>query len=213
MKETREIRVAEIRAKDTDDGPVLEGYAAKFNKLSEDLGGFREKIRKGAFSRSLKEQKDIRAFFDHDTKFILGRTISGTLELEENSVGLRMRVKPPDTQMIRDLVIEPVRRGDINQMSFGFMTRDDEWLEKDSQVIRTLNDVDLFEVSVVSMPAYNDTSVALRKMQSFKEQADPDVLSPSGRFVEGGDAFVPKPDDVAVFEQGQNMMRKIGVNY
>lgn len=223
----------ELRAMDTDDGLVLEGYAAKFGVLSEDLGGFREKIKRGAFSESLKGSPDIRAFFDHDTKYILGRT-PDTLELVENSVGLRMQVKPPDTQLIRDLVIEPVKLGMINQMSFGFITRKDEWLEKDDEITRTLVDVELFEVSVVSMPAYNDTSVAVRKFQELKVltpedydnwlaertknlkkdigDANSSVLTPGDRHRGGDDTFVLMPDAIITFETAKELMQKISKN-
>ena len=210
-KEKREIRVCDIRAKDTDDGPMLEGYAAKFNKLSEDLGGFREKIKKGAFANSLKGSPDIRAFFDHDTKYILGRT-PDTLTLEENSVGLLVQIKPPDTQLIRDLVLEPVRQGLINQMSFGFMTVDDKWVEEDDEITRTLKEVELFEVSVVAMPAYNDTSVAVRKLKAFSDGSNSDVLSPSDRGQGDGDTFVLLPEVAAEFDKGKQLFKWCGRN-
>ena len=99
----KEIRSFEIRA--VDGGRAFEGYAAKFGKLSEDLGGFREKIKRGAFSESIDGNPNIRALFDHDSKFVLGRTGNGTLELDENSVGLKMRVTPPATQWVDDTLI------------------------------------------------------------------------------------------------------------
>lgn len=149
-----------------DECNTLVGYAAKFNSLSEDLGGFVEKIAPGAFARSLRDNKDIRAFADHDQGKLLGRTKNETLKLVEDDIGLRMELKLPNTTLGND-IRELVRYGTLSQMSFGFRVRKDSWTGN----VRTLHDVDLFEVSVVSIPAYTNTEIALRS----KEQAEADA--------------------------------------
>lgn len=143
--------------------PVLEGHAAVFNRPSEDLGCFVEQIDPGCFSRSLREKADVRALVDHDPSRILGRTKPGTLILEEDAEGLLARIFPPDTTAGRD-VVESVRRGDLDGMSFAFRTLKDSWDYEKKPPLRTLLDVDLYDVSVVTYPAYPDTSVALRSL-------------------------------------------------
>lgn len=158
----------ELRIEDGET-PKIMGYAAKYNAWSVDLGGFREIIRPGAFSRAISEQQDVRALVDHDASMILGRTKSGTLRMTEDSVGLRVEIDPPDTSIARD-VMQSIRRGDIDGMSFGFVTRKDEWRHnKGGEMQRELIDVDLFDVSVVTYPAYPDTSVAMRSLEVWKK--------------------------------------------
>lgn len=145
---------------------ALEGYAATFNNLSHDLNGFREKIMPGAFSRTLKESADVRALKNHDANFVLGRTKSGTLKLEQDSRGLRFRVELPDTQYARDLHTS-IKRGDMDQCSFAFKAVSQKWGEEqdgngDWFAMRELHDVDLFDVSAVTYPAYEDTTVSAR---------------------------------------------------
>ncbi len=165
MQEKRFFNI-ELRARDNE--RKLVGYPAKFNRLSEDLGGFREKIAPGAFKKSLKTA-DVRALFDHDSKFVLGRTRSKTLALVEDNVGLKMSVQPPNTAWADDLM-ESVARGDISQMSFGFRTVSDSWRQQKGEHIRTLEEVDLFDVSVVTYPAYPDTEVAMRAFKKYQRK-------------------------------------------
>jgi hypothetical protein len=157
----------ELRLETREGVPEIVGYAAVFNVLSEDLGGFREQIAAGAFSRSL-EENDIRALWDHDSKYVLGRNRANTLQLAEDAHGLRVRMTPPATQWASDLM-ESMKRGDVSQMSFGFITRGDFW-ERDNLygAVRTLTDVDLFDVSVVTYPAYSATSVAVEARDTAK---------------------------------------------
>ncbi|HUU96344.1 MAG TPA: HK97 family phage prohead protease [Phycisphaerae bacterium] len=161
----------EVRA-DEGGAPKIVGYAAVFDKLSDDLGGFREKIAPGAFTRSLKEKADVRALVDHDSSRILGRTKSGTLTLSEDKSGLLAEIVPPDTTAGRD-AMESIKRGDIDGMSFAFTTRQDAWEYDDDGDLRTLEDVDLRDVSVVTYPAYPDTSVAVRSRDIWKKEQEP----------------------------------------
>ena len=140
-------------------GRTLHGYVAKFDSETQ-IGRYREIISPGAFRSSLKENSDIIALADHDPAQILGRTSSGTLELREDDVGLAFSLKVPNTSKGNDL-IELAQRNDLGGMSFGFRVKKggDKW--KDD--LRTLTDVELFEVSVVSSwPAYGETKVSLR---------------------------------------------------
>jgi len=148
-------------------GTVLEGYAAVFNTLSKDLGGFKEIIADKAFSRTLKAGADVRALVDHDPSKILGRSKAGTLTLREDDHGLKVSIKPPDTTVGRDIV-ESTRRGDVDQMSFAFSVVSDTWETIDGEEVRTITDVDLHDVSIVTYPAYTDTAVAVRSLGHYK---------------------------------------------
>ena len=151
----------EIRG--SDQGTTIEGYAAVFDSLSEDLGGFREIIVGGSFKRTLKAGADVRALVDHDPSKILGRNKAGTLTLREDDHGLKVRIKPPDTTAGRD-VVESLRRGDLDQMSFAFSVVSDSWQTIDGEEVRTITDVDLHDVSVVAYGSYTDTTVAVRSL-------------------------------------------------
>lgn len=146
--------------KGSDSPGVLEGYAAKFNSESHDLGGFIEQIAPGAFDRALRERQDVRCLFNHDPNVVLGR-YPRTLGLTVDSVGLRFMCTLPPTQAGKD-VHALVSRGDVTQCSFAFKVADggDEW--NYSRTRRTLRDVNLFDVSAVVYPAYEDTSVSAR---------------------------------------------------
>ena len=176
QKETRFFQIQDLQVESRSDGlgPKIVGYAAVFNKLSDDLGGFREKIKPGAFRKALKNS-DARGLLNHNPDYVLGRQSNGTLMLKEDAKGLKMEIDPPDTQIIRDLVIAPLKRGDIREQSFGFIVEKDEWdnLEgekKDKPIVRTIIETkELFDVSIVTFPAYPDTSVALRSMEKAKE--------------------------------------------
>ena len=149
--------------------PRIVGYAALYDVLSEDLGGFRERIQPGAFSESLLHD-DIRALFNHDANVVLGRNRAGTLALSEDERGLRIEITPPNTQSARDL-LESISRGDITQMSFGFMVKPDgqAWSrDQEGRALRTLTAVNLFDVSPVVFPAYADTSVAVRALHDWR---------------------------------------------
>ncbi|MFA5160310.1 MAG: HK97 family phage prohead protease, partial [Candidatus Omnitrophota bacterium] len=116
MKEKR--KASEIRSIETDDGKLrkIVGYAAVFEKPSEDMG-FIEYVRKGAFKKALK-RSDARALFNHDTDTLpLGRQSAGTLKLKEDDTGLYYEITPPDTQGARDLMTS-IDRGDIKEASY-----------------------------------------------------------------------------------------------
>jgi len=139
----------------------IEGYAAVFNQWA-DLGFFREKIRAGAFKKTIQES-DVRALFNHDPNYVLGRNKAETLELAEDDHGLHFRVDPPAAAWADDLQTS-IKRGDINQASFGFNTIRDAWNHDADPAERELLEVRLFDVSVVTYPAYPQTEVTARSL-------------------------------------------------
>jgi HK97 family phage prohead protease len=145
----------------------LEGLAARYNSLSGDLGGFRERIAPGAFRSVLGG--DVRCLLNHDPNVVLGRTKSGTLSLRDTSEGLAFVCDLPETSAASDLHAS-VSRGDIDQCSFAFAVGRDEWDEAtDENGVRfarrtILSFSDLMDVSVVTYPAYADTSAAARTL-------------------------------------------------
>jgi len=165
--ERRNFPVEELRAI-TDEAGLrhIVGYAAVFNSLSEDLGGFREKIDPGAFADTLNTG-DVRALKNHNSDYVLGRNKSGTLTLSEDQRGLKIDIMPPDAQWAKDLMVS-IDRKDIDQMSFGFRTIDQMWEGEYPEEIRTLMKVELFDVSPVTFPAYPDTEVGLRSLEEYR---------------------------------------------
>jgi HK97 family phage prohead protease len=175
-QERRAFAVEGLKVETREEGKRrLVGHAAVFNTLSENLGGFRERIVPGAFAETIKTD-DIRALFNHDDNFILGRNRSKTLSLKEDDRGLAIAVDVPDNQTIRDLVLAPIERGDVSQMSFGFsvMLDGQDWgQDGDGTMVRTLKRVRLFDVSPVVFPAYPQTDIAARSLTEFLASQKP----------------------------------------
>lgn len=166
--ERRAFTLDKIAITRADDKPKIVGHAAVFNTETDIGGYFREKVAPGAF-RDAIGRDDVRALFNHDPNFVLGRNKSGTLRMAEDDVGLAVEIDPPDTQIARDLLVS-MERGDISQMSFGFMVRKQEWEEDDKGVVtRTLIEVELFDVSPVTYPAYPTTDVAVRSLADWRD--------------------------------------------
>lgn len=164
-----------VEIRQADDGKAtLVGLAAVFESLSENLGGFREQIMPGAFDDA--DMSDVRGLFNHDANFVLGRTTSDTLELEITKKGLRFEIDLPDTQTIRDLVLSPIQRGDVDQSSFGFQVAPggssfDE--DEEGRLIRTITKfLRIFDVSPVTFPAFQDTAVSEASFRSFTDARD-----------------------------------------
>lgn len=141
-------------------GKRLGGYAAVFNSPTDIGGLFREQIAPSAFTKAIGRD-DVRALVNHDANYVLGRTVSKTLTLSEDRKGLAFDVTPPDTTWAQDLM-ESIARGDISQCSFSFIARRERWDESGDAPLRTVLECELLDVSVVTYPAYADTSVALR---------------------------------------------------
>lgn len=171
----RRFLVREVRVSTSEGGQShLVGYGAVFNQLSEDLGGFREMILPGAFSDVLSD--DVRSLLNHDMNLILGRNVSGTLDLTEDNVGLRYDVILPGTSYANDLIIS-VERGDVDQSSFGFRVLEDSWVhptEEQPLPVRKIHKFQrLYDVGPVAMPAYTGTSVSVRALDKAKELTVP----------------------------------------
>lgn len=163
MKIERRIVSAQLEVRAAGETPTLVGYAAVFNRDAVIAGFFRERIAAGAFDAAIRED-DVRALFNHDPNFVLGRNTAGTLRLSEDENGLRYEVDPPDTQVARDLMVS-IRRGDVSQSSFGFQVVREEWTTPENRAelpLRTILEARLFDVSPVTYPAYEETTAEAR---------------------------------------------------
>ena len=178
--ERRDASVAwpevDMEVRSVNDGLTFRGYAAVFDTWSQDLGGFREKIAPGAFTRSLKAAQngnaDIRMFLNHNTDIVLGSTRARTLRLTQDERGLLAEADLPDSTWGHP-VAEAVRRGDIRSMSFGFSVTKNGAVTNDTNTERTLTDVRLFEVSpVTGWPAYTATSASVRTLAEAIDWTD-----------------------------------------
>lgn len=151
-----------------DDGKrTLIGYAAIFNSDATIGDYFIERIDPAAFNKAISA--DVRALVDHDTGRVIGRTKSGTLRLAVDSRGLKVEIDIPDTRDGNDLWVL-VERGDISGMSFGFRVTKQEWDETGDLPVRTILEVELYEVSAVAFPAYDDTTLAMRSLEAVRNE-------------------------------------------
>ena len=174
--ERRNFNNSEIRVSNAESREVV-GYASVFTDaegntaLSENLGGFREKISPNAFDSVLKD--DVRALFNHDPNYILGRTTSGTLSLSVDERGLKYNFTAPDTSYGRDLMVS-LERGDVSQSSFGFIVESDSWDEdEEGRTIRTIEKVGrLLDVSPVTYPAYPDAEAGKRSFLNYRTEKE-----------------------------------------
>lgn len=167
--------LALIELRDEGDHPVAVGYASVFETLSQNLGGFVERVAPGAFTKTIQEQ-DVRALWNHDPSSLLGRLGAGTLRLSEDKKGLRFEVDLPPTTLGRD-VQALLQRGDVNGASFGFRAVEDDWgLTSDDFPLRTLTSVALRDVGPVTFPAYTSTEAALRSLAEARSLDVHDLL-------------------------------------
>jgi HK97 family phage prohead protease len=182
-REVRYLPVKELRTEQDADGKrYFTGYAAVFNSLSQDLGGFKERIKPGAFARAIAEQQEVHHLINHDENFLLGNTAAGTTVLTEDSKGLRFKTLAGSRSYEKDL-LESIDRGDIRTCSFAFSASPEgqSWSEerdgKRKQAIRDLLDVDLFDVSIVGRPAYLETSAEISVRSLFPDGVPAEVRS------------------------------------
>lgn len=183
MEREIEIRTAanavELRAADSGLG-TLTGYAAVFNRHSQNLGGFVEQVDPGAFTKSLADGVHVMARGNHDDAMLLGTTWAGTLRLEVDGTGLRYEVDLPDTSAGRDFRAL-AERGDVKWSSFAFRTVEDSWGETEQGFpLRTLRAVQLIDVAPVNSPAYLDTTVAVRSLEAAQKAAEAAPETPAG---------------------------------
>ena len=177
-----EVRTNQIEMRAEGDGRTFTGYAALFNEPSLPLP-FTEYVRPGAFRRSLQSRNRMMLLWNHDTSNPLASTRNGSLQLVEDARGLKVTATLPDTNLGRDLS-ELVRTGVVDSMSFGFSVKKDSW-SQDGQT-RYLDDVTLYEVSLVSTPAYEATAgtVSVRSDISADDLADALLKIESGEELE-----------------------------
>lgn len=156
-----QLRSGEFKTREDSEEMTIEGYFAVFNSNYEIWEGASESIAPGAFTSSIGG--DIRGLTNHDTTLVLGRTKAHTLELKEDSHGLwgKITINPKDSDAVN--TYERVKRGDVDQCSIGFMIRSEETdFGADGSIHWTITDVELFEVSVCTFPAYEETGVSAR---------------------------------------------------
>jgi HK97 family phage prohead protease len=163
-QQLRQVRSIEagFHTRDAEGGPIIEGYFAVFNSDYEIWPGAIEQVAPGAFTSALGG--DVRALADHDTRIVLGRTAAGTLELREDDRGLfgTIKINPEDQEAMN--LYHRVQRGDVTQCSFGFdIVAEDYEHRPDGSDLWIIRDVVLYEVSVVTFPAYAETSVQARQ--------------------------------------------------
>lgn len=153
---------ANMQIRSEGDGPVIACYFAVFNHPTELWPGCIEQIAPGAFTSSLN--RDVRALIDHETRLVLGRTVAGTLTLREDETGLYGEIKINEHDSDAMNLYARVQRGDVSQCSFGFdIVAEDYLASPDGQTCTwTVRDVILYEVSVVTFPAYEATSASAR---------------------------------------------------
>lgn len=174
IKQTRslEMKASKFKTREENDELIIEGYFAVFGSVYDMGWGMFEEIAPGAFARTIQED-DIRALTNHDTTLVLGRNGEvGTLELKEDEIGLwgRIRINPNDSDAMN--IYARVQRGDVSQCSIGF-----EILNEDTDFIGdtvkwTIREVKLWEVSVCTFPAYEETGVSARRkdFEDMKER-------------------------------------------
>ena len=159
----------QTRSDEQSDKKVIEGYFSVFNSETELFPGAFEEIAPGAFDNTLSN--DIRALVNHDTGFVLGRNKSNTLELKVDSRGLWGSIKINENDSDAVNLYERVKRGDVDQCSFGFnILKEDTDYRDDGSIKWTIREIDLHEVSIVTFPAYPETSVQARMQQAEKLQ-------------------------------------------
>ena len=165
MREGRQVRAVPTEFTIREEGtPTIEGYFAVFNSVYEIAPGMSESIAPGAFDSSLAN--DVRALINHDTTLVLGRVKAHTLELRVDDHGLwgKISINPKDADAMN--LYERVKRGDVDQCSFGFDIKNEETeFLADGSIHWTITDIELYEVSACTFPAYEETNISAREQQ------------------------------------------------
>jgi HK97 family phage major capsid protein/HK97 family phage prohead protease len=205
--QTKIFGAMELRAK----GKTIVG-TVPFNSPSEDLGGWFEILKPGAFSETLKSGRDVKSFWNHDTGKVLGSTKAGTLKLEEKPNGLHIKLFPPNNSWGAD-ALESVKRGDTDGFSFGFTIKPEgeHWADKN---IRELTNIELYEVSPTAMPAFPGSTAQVRsRRKNIMEYQEKDLLEYSVNELEDAleqrkKANMMKP--IADYGNGEKMNERSG---
>lgn len=195
---------------EADRAPVITGHAAVFNQPSQEIfgiPGWREIIRPGAFAKAI-QRDDVRALINHKDDLLIGRVSNGSLTLEEDEIGLRVRIMPPDVSYANDL-LRLIRGRYLTQMSFGFVVTNGEKIDRTAK-LREIVEVDrLFDVSPVTEPAYRQTDVHVRshleqRIQEISAELPPPEAQEQSEFLAHMKEFIdrrtPPPDPNSLAE-------------
>ena len=166
----REVRPAQrVEVRDQEDGMVrVSGYAAVFDEETNIAGAFREVIEPGAFASAIRRQDDVVFLVNHNG-LPMARTRSGTLTLREDERGLYMETNlDPSDPDVRS-ILPKMRRGDLDKMSFAFVPTRQRWDDRGDMPKRIIQDVELYDVSVVTTPAYEGTEIGLRSLEAHRK--------------------------------------------
>lgn len=167
-KQDYELRAIKSEIRADESGNTIFGMIP-FNTLSQDLGGFRERILPSAFQMTLDTGSEVWSYFQHDSDKVLARRSTGTLGLTRTDDGLQVEISPSNTTWSRD-TLEVIAHGDSDGFSFGFWVLEDRWIKEDDQIVRELVSVSLGEVSVVYNPAYlQEAQISVRAMNKVRE--------------------------------------------
>jgi len=173
-KETRYINIEKLETRELqeDNKMQITGYVVQFNKRSEVIWDFVEVVAKGAFRNSLRDNV-IKALWNHNHDYVLGSTKNATLRLKEDEFGLKFELDLPNNSWGKDCY-ESVNRGDVDGVSFGFYVVDENWeyIESEDLYLRTLLEIDLFEISPTPFPAYPDSKANCRSFEDYKAEVE-----------------------------------------
>lgn len=156
---------------------TISGYALVYNTLSEDLGGFREQFSPEAFAKQFQGKTNIRALKNHDDTLVLGTESAGTVRIRNDSKGIAYEIDIPETTYGNDLLVS-IERGDITGMSFTFLMRNDGFsvAKAGDQIIRTVKEARLLEISPVTFPAYSSSFINQEEVSAMRKLAEESEL-------------------------------------
>jgi len=197
-KQSRELRTtiqgSQLEIRQAQGGRTLAGRCVVFNQPANIGGAFLETIAPSSFSQTLREDDQI-MLRDHRSELLLGRRSAGTLTLSQDQIGVTFEVSLPDTELGRD-TYENVRLGNLRGCSFGFLVRDDEWSQDAAgNLTRLIKNVQCFEVTLTSMPAYDSTSVDIRSVRARLAKRDDDSGDDDDLDCDDADANDPRCDE------------------
>jgi len=194
MKRPLEHRLADIELREDEASGVLHGRAVVYDSITDIGGMFREVIRPGSMAKTLRESKDIKALWQHDSMYPMGSTRAGTLELKDTETGLEFSLDPPKKSPY-DGFVENIQRGDVSQMSFGFrVVKENRVVEEGQLDLREITELQLIEISPVTWPAYEDTEIQARAADVVARWR----MDETNEDGEGAQRTTPEPDTSVV---------------
>lgn len=174
MPEVRTYKVTNIEIRDGTDGRTITGYPVVFDKPSQNLGGFIEYVDKNAFKDVSFD--NVYLLYGHEFNNVLARVDAGTLTISVDDTGVFFSATLPNTTLAND-VLENIRVGNIQGMSFGFTVDDERWQTDEDIDIRTILKIDeLFEITLTPIPAYQDTKVAITQRDMSKRSSELELI-------------------------------------